>query len=128
MNPEVSERPDSELKAESIGLLGKGNFSSGHEYEIILSRSSAVADGMHVILSSTVRDTEATIEQKSEAFAALLKCVSGMPLAQKYGFRLAYNNGQLLTREHLHLHAIIPGSAAEVAAAPRLVTPWCPQT
>ncbi len=50
--------------------------------------------------------------------------MEGFDLAKKFGYRLSVNSGALLTRPHFHIQAIVPGSDAEVEAAPRLVEPW----
>ena len=103
----------------------KGTLSLGEPYEITISRSSAVADGVHLIFSmnSTLANSISSKTQ-GEAIGVLINVLEEFELANKFGYRISVNSGPLLTRPHFHIHGIIPGSDTDVADAPRLVEPW----
>ena len=117
---------DSPLEFKRSGLegaLATGTLSSGREYEICLSRKSAVSEGLHLIMAFP-EGIDLTPQEESESLFAFLHYAKSLPLAGENGIRLGLNLGALRTRNSWHAHIIIPGSEDEIKAAPRLVDPW----
>ena len=115
----------SPLRAAVIANLPiKGSLSTGEPYEILVSRKSAVTDGVHLIFSMEIDADKLSAAKRIEAHGIVINEVEKFELARVFGYRLACNMGQLLTRPHFHIQVMIPGSDAEASAAPRLVEPW----
>jgi len=113
-----------ELKSEGYsGPIATGELTSGRPYEIKLSRKSAVADGLHLVMPFP-EGVELTSQEEAESLSIFLGFARDLPLAKEFGCRLGINFGEMRTQNTWHAHIIIPGSSAENEAAPRLVDPW----
>ncbi len=112
------------LKAQQFtGPIADGDLSTGKHFEIILSRKSAVKEGLHLIIAFPgVADLNPL--ERAECFAVMNEFACRHPLAQQFGYRFDQNFGEMQTRPEAHAHAIIPGSTVEAKSAPRIVDPW----
>jgi len=113
-----------DLKAEGFkAALAQGELSTGRSYEIKFSRSSAVDDGLHLVLAFPEGE-ELTAEEEGESLHALLHYARTLDLVKQYGATFGINFDQMRQRNSWHLHLVVPGTSKEMLLAPNPTQGW----